>query len=264
MFKNKNAFTLVELLVAMFIFSVMAVLLVPNVTQSAEKNLFITQLKKVNNDIQQGLLLMIAKNNGSLMGICSGVNSNQCFIDELVGSTQSDNSPNTTYMAGGYLEKRVSYGANVNKSDCNYDSELKDPCRQSEAYIAREPQYMNKANVGFVVHKEDSFYASNLTNGATISAVFNSLCNSSFIDGKLTTKPAGLCGYMEVDLNGSKVPNMVGKDIHYFWIDPKDGLIPFGEIDDFECINIKTDKSEDQGQLGCTDEIIQKGKIEHY
>ena len=48
-----KAFTLAELLITMLIFGILAVMIVPNVTQNAEKELFVTQLKKVQNDIQQ-------------------------------------------------------------------------------------------------------------------------------------------------------------------------------------------------------------------
>ena len=56
---KKKAFTLAELLVAMLVFGVIAAMLIPNVSNNAEKNLFATQLLKVQNDVQQALLLLM-------------------------------------------------------------------------------------------------------------------------------------------------------------------------------------------------------------
>ena len=72
---------------------------------------------------------------------------------------------------------------------------------------------------------------------------------------------------MEIDTNASKVPNIVGKDIHYFWIVDKDGLVPFGEIDNSTCgeedKKVKAGDSALQ-QMGCTFKLIQEGRITYY
>ena len=81
--KIKRAFTLAELLVAMLMFALIASMLIPNIAQNAEKNLFFTQIKKVQNDVQQALLVMMSENQGTLQAYCLGKQSNACFIGEI-------------------------------------------------------------------------------------------------------------------------------------------------------------------------------------
>ena len=54
---KKKAFTLVELLLAMSLIAIISVMLIPNVAQNGEKELLATQIKKVNGDLQQAVLL---------------------------------------------------------------------------------------------------------------------------------------------------------------------------------------------------------------
>lgn len=258
---RKKGFTLVELLVAMFIFAMIAVILIPNVTQSAEKNLFTTQLKKVHNDVQQAMLLLLAKNQGTFKTLCIGESSNQCFIDSLVGKPM-DVATQTPGIQG-FLEKRVVYSNTSNECETN---EAKDPCAQKRAFEDKKPQFLNKEPANFSAHA-NQFYAANLMNGATISVIYNANCNRKFSvqeDALITDYipvAADVCGYMEIDVNASKVPNTIGKDIHFFWIVDGDGLVPFGEIDKFTC---KPNANNNSETMGCTYSIIQKGKIDFY
>ncbi len=273
---KKRAFTLAELLVAMFIFALVATMLVPNVTQNAEKSLFATQLKKVQNDIQQALLVMMSQNQGTLQSFCLGDDqaSSSCFRNEIAKK----------------LEKRVSFDGNVEpkQEDCdNARNEITNACIQKQEYIDREPILMNKQSAIFYVNNIDTFSAVNLTNGATVSVIFDPKCQgtstkpspiaysiSESVSTNVTTAPAKLCGYVEIDLNAGKGPNMVGKDIHYFWIIDKDGIVPFGELDDFTCGNEqiggnytppkKTKEITAENTLGCTYRLIQKGSIDYY
>lgn len=258
---QRKGFTLVELLVAMFIFAMIAVVLIPNVTQSAEKNLFTTQLKKVHNDVQQAMLLLLAKNQGTFKTLCIGESANQCFIDSLVGKPM-DVATQTPGVQG-FLEKRVVYSDESNDCETN---EAKDPCAQMRAFLDKKPQFLNKEPANFAAHA-NQFYAANMMNGATISVIYNANCNGKFLveDNSLVINnvpdDVDVCGYMEIDVNASKVPNTVGKDIHFFWIVDGDGLVPFGEIDEFTC---KAKANDNLETMGCTYSIIQKGKIDFY
>ena len=267
--EKKRAFTLAELLVAMFLFSFIAVLLIPNVTQNAEKSLFTTQLKKVQNDIQQAMLVMLTENQGTLQAMCSGreQSANECFRNQLAKR----------------LEYRVMYDGEADPENCNDNkSELMNACKQKDAYEAREPRLLDKRTpANFDVNDNNSYSAVNLKNGATVSVVFIPSCNGAVggyslgggINTEVRTAPAKLCGYIEVDTNAAKEPNMVGKDIHYFWIIDKDGIVPFGELDDFICGsdvpggNYQTPKQVGItaiNTLGCTYRLIQEGNIDYY
>ena len=170
----------------------------------------------------------------------------------------------------------------------------------------RQPQFLNRADAHFTVNGganwNGPFFVTNLKNGASVAAVFDPRCHGNGIDNALTggnlanvinnpdIDPDNICGYIEVDVNGSKVPNTVGKDIHYFWRVDQDGLVPFGEVDIFTCgtpeaaqiadldnpgamrnnpargrIRVKPrDTNNLNEQLGCTARIMQNGKIDYY
>ncbi|MCR4880579.1 MAG: type II secretion system GspH family protein [bacterium] len=270
---NKNkAFTLAELLIAMLLFALLAVILVPNVTNNAEKELFSTQIKKIQNDVQQALLVMLTQNQGSLRMMCAGEGSSKCFIKEISEK----------------LEKNVVY-SNSDVTGCAGQdlTNKKNERAQACLFKERKPQFMNKQNANFIVNgKNTTFYAVNLKNGASVAAVFDPNCNKgtsssganitdwdiSVVVDTVGIKPANICGYMEIDVNAGKVPNVVGKDIHYFWIVDQDGIMPFGEVDKFTCGEVENGKikkmpkevANENQQLGCTYRILQRNNIDYY
>jgi len=249
---KKKAFTLVELLIAMSLIAIVSVMLIPNVAQSGEKELLATQIKKVNGDLQQAVLLMMSQNLGTLTGFCSGDNANKCFIKEL----------------SRYLEHKVIF------DETSTDLDLKgspgkaraDFCQRDVVYISGNNRQVAQVNTPFASHNCDlGIDAVHLKNGAMVSARFDPLCNTTGwdIDENFNTNRAdyNLCGYIEVDVNAEKGPNTIGKDIHFFWIIDKDGLLPVGEVDNTTCANCTGANAE---CMGCTARVLRMGKIDYY
>ena len=290
--KQNKAFTLAELLIAMLIFGLIAVAIIPNVTNNAEKEMFATQLKKVQNDLQQAMLIILSQNQGTLRLVCSDKNDNNlssCFIDEIDKK----------------LEKNVKYSSD-DANACNSASINKRDRKNAQAqacnYQSRKPMLINKSPVNLSINggenNEGKFYAINLKNGATVSVVFNPACSGNGItdwtvssviakrtnnvqndeehaaeyndeQSKINSEQqevvSKVCGYMEIDINAGKAPNTVGKDIHYYWIIDQDGIIPFGEIDTFTCKHPKNKEANNISEsLGCTYRVLQKGKADYY
>jgi len=254
---KKKAFTLAELLVAMLVFGVIASMLIPNVSNNAEKNLFATQLLKVQNDVQQALLLLMSENQGTLQALCSGTSASEC-LKGLISKK---------------LESKVEYSGAKEETGC--DEKLKpdkNPCIQQAAFETRDPIFLNKNTAATDSNKKGTYTAVNLTNGATISVVFVPACETVTLEG--ITTDSKTCGYIEIDINAGKKPNIVGKDIHYFWIVDKDGLVPFGEIDNATCgvvddatgdVTTNVTKATDSlTQFGCTYRLVQDNKINYY
>ncbi len=260
----------------MLIFGIIAAMLIPNVASNAEKTLFVTQLKKVQNDIQQAMIVIMSENQGTLLGLCSDANASQCFRDEIVGS-------DTEFARRkGKLEKLTNFGSDTlglgeAGNTCNDHSEKKDlanPCNQKRQYVNKNPLLLNKSRANQeTLHDTNNFFAANLTNGATMRVHYVSACNmaANLVGGDAGI--TGLCGFIEVDLNAGKAPNTVGKDIHYFWINPKDGIIPFGEYDnDFTCgaVNgnnwtLPTKTNSVKTQYGCTYRALNSRRgIDYY
>ena len=286
---NKKAFTLVEILLAMFIIATVAVLIIPNVAATAERNLFVTQLKKTQNDLQQAMILMMSKNQGSLQAFCVGAaDGGECLTLEIRHRLDTK----IAYKERGVVDEQKDANGNpiahndqalpadINSpDDCptGLETEARNACYQYASYSLRRPQTISKILLsgienagGLLTHPAglgDPFFAVNLANGSSVSTVFNPACDGTGTDFAAGVMPNGanfqVCGYMEVDLNAGKEPNMVGKDIHYFWIIDKDGIVPFGEIDGFTCQNVKTSQNLND-VLGCTARILREGRINYY
>ena len=265
----RRAFTLAELLIAMLVFAILAVLLVPNVTNNAERELFSTQLKKVQNDIQQAVLFVKSENQGSLQYFCSGGgDASECFLENCIMKKLERNVKFTNADMGG---SNACNGAN--KTD------KKNAQGQACVYSERNPLYMNKQPNNIPLPDANNFNVVYLKNGATVNVFFNPACNGQGVWGTnfITDAPfqQRICGYMEVDINAGKVPNVVGKDIHYFWIDRQDGIVPFGENDEFTCGDVDPDtgaidpkpaKVNGQGNnlRGCTARMLQKNVPDYF
>ena len=67
--KSYKAFTLFEILLAMLLMAIIAVAVLPAITKNAEQQLFVTQLKLVQNDLKQTMLILTAKNRGRLSNV---------------------------------------------------------------------------------------------------------------------------------------------------------------------------------------------------
>jgi len=226
LYNKKKAFTLAELLVAMFVFAMISVLLIPNVVNNAEKNLFTSQLKAAHNNVQQGLLLIIAENQGTLQSFCTGSDPNACFLKQLVG--EYDNNVKT--MSKGKLSAKIIYGTNADSTDSDTASNPeKNASIQKTAFDNRNPLLLDKTTTPAII--PSTYIAANLANGASISPIFMPKCSARTKYDDVVEPESNVCGVMEIDINAGKKPNIVGKDIHYFWIVDKDGLVPFGEID---------------------------------
>ena len=127
------------------------------------------------------------------------------------------------------------------------------------------------------------FAAINLKTGATVRPIIirdasDNICISDNC----------VIGALEVDLNGTKRPNVVGKDIHFFWIvNTDDGIVPWGENATYDAFvsnilsgySILHDPSINNSQcnpsgvgkfnsvddsLGCTYNVLRDGKITYY
>ena len=140
--KYNNGFTLVEMLIAMLLFAVISVMLIPNVTKNAERNLFVTQAKKVQNDVQQAFLWIISENQGSMKTACaSGADARQCMRNLIAGVPGDSGIPKK-------LESYCSFGHDDNNDNGRKDTS--NPAKQDVAYRTRNPELL-KSDVD-VVH----------------------------------------------------------------------------------------------------------------
>lgn len=105
-----------------------------------------------------------------------------------------------------------------------------------------------------------SFPALIMTNGTILvfENYFSAACNSKKADGTTTVSAnvslPNICNDILVDVNGSKAPNRIGKDIFYVWI-LSDSMKPAGTSDDKNLFAPTTCVSTNGG-WGCAAKVI--------
>ncbi len=296
--KLHKGFTLFEILLAMLLMAIIAVSILPGITKNAEQQLFVTQLKKVQNDLKQAMLIISAKNRNSLANVFNNPVYHESNPMWPTGShsqlfpTKNNQERNLrfAYAIRSALDAHCVYYANAGTfGEKETGNKTTNPKEQAEIFANRNPHFMtgkDKNNQLYSGDKDshtnnwpqpDNFAALNLKTGATVRPIITDTnCRGDIV-----------CGALEVDLNGAKRPNVVGKDIHFFWIvNNDDGIVPWGENDIYDIASNVQKVSKDnlsteinaaptctlngkkfnniQSTLGCTYNILRDSKITYY
>ena len=271
--KSYRAFTLFEILLSMLLMAIIAVSILPGITKNAEQQLFVTQLKKVQNDLKQAMLIISARNKNDIRRVFNnpayGAN-NPLFPP--AGNRQPGNALNNYTFALAIRSALDAHSVYFAGDDRTTGNQITSPSEQAQLFANRNPHYMDLNKT--VLYNEQNgqianftppanFAALNLKNGATVRVVIrdNNDRNCNTPEGGVNN----VCGYLEVDLNGVKRPNVVGKDIHNFWIvNNDDGIVPWGENDNQQCQLNNGTFVNITNTLGCTYQVLSNGKITYY
>jgi len=184
---NKNAFTLVEIVVAMAIIGIIASLTIPTffANSISRNNQYVAGLKKAYGELSYATDQIKAKNNGTFKYAYTGGADKirDLFLPYMkVGST-------CNY---GTADEKCWHADNVVKL-------LKGAIDPSNRYWTSKMVLNNGSLVLFVNRGND--------------------CNFSYGGIK------NICSEVYIDVNGFKPPNQWGRDLHFFWIN-KDGIKP--------------------------------------
>ncbi len=291
---NKG-FTLVEILLAMLLMGIIAVSVLPGITKNAEQQLFMTQLKKVQNELQQATLILLAKNRNDLSRVFTNADYQKGLTGTVFENDDMDDRRNNFIFAHAIKSALQAHCVYYQDDERDTNNNSTSPVKQAQLFANRNPHFMNIDGINGNNAKQQlqlysqninnntwahpaNFVAMNLKDGATVRPV---ITNVGCTNGNV-------CGALEVDLNGTKNPNIVGRDIHFFWIvNSDDGIVPFGENTtydnsinniannngylNFNGINITPCTKENSGKLsnfgaalGCTAKALQDGKIKYY
>lgn len=197
MFKNKKGFTLAEVLITLLIIGVVASLTVPaiiNNTQQAENK---TAWKKVYSTISQAHMRIIQDNGSTFIGLCSDW-YNDCLMN----------------IFKPYLIYSKSCQNGLGNGNCWHNLHT---VRAMSGEIAG-------ANIWY---PDSSDYSSIVLNDGVLIRFKNYHIDcTSYTMGGLPN----ICGDVEVDVNGFKSPNTIGKDIFLIHIMEK-SLKPYGYED---------------------------------
>ena len=174
------AFTLAEVLITLGIIGVVAAMTMPTLINNINKKHWITGYKKAFSELSQIHQLLNSETGGSYMAECNDFDDvclKNLFAEKMkVVEYCKENVPNKCQESSTYLNGKT--------RGINQSTEVNDPWPT----IVTASGY----SVKFRFHGNDC---------------------SEFIEGysqKLLT-----CGWMQIDVNGLKRPNVVGKDIYF-------------------------------------------------
>ena len=237
---RKIAFTLAEVLITLGIIGVVAAMTMPSLITNYRVKETVSKLKKVNT-IFNNAFLQAKEENGEISDW--GLSNSTLDTDTDDGSIANSN-----YGRDKFLEILSKHLKTI--SMCKYSD------NSCEVY--------RPTNLQGDIDNSDSY--SNrlvLADGTIIGHVYlnNTACNTNWGSGALSQS----CGSFKVDLNGSKKPNMYGKDIFQFDI-TVNGIVPSGIATDisgnnFEESCIKSDSR--MNGVGCTGWVIYNENMDY-
>lgn len=186
---TKKGFTLAEVLVTLAIIGVVAALTIPSLIQRTQDQQFKSAWKKAYSNFAQATNRIIQEKGTNLLNYCA-TNDNDCIIDEYA--------------------KYLGYTKHCYQGDAN--------CWH--ARNAGTTRYLN-GTIFYLWWSDNGGFI--LSDGTLVNIRWiNPNCNDTANGGAYSTPK---CGYIDVDINGFKPPNIIGKDIYELLILP-DRVIP--------------------------------------
>lgn len=193
--KYTNGFTLAEVLITLVIIGIIAAMTIPTLMKNTQKQEFVTGLKKANSTLQQAMINM-ARNNDSSPGDYSFLNVTN-FMDEMAKVTNVIKRCNTTAACLGN----------------NYNTTYR---RLSN----------NPTTSGIAINGKGII---------TADGIIYVIVNYNQAHGQAPEDNAKTLGYLVVDVNGLKEPNIWGRDVFLFDLISDKGLVPGGSFSDSDC-----------------------------
>ena len=237
---RKIAFTLAEVLITLGIIGVVAAMTMPSLITNYRVKETVSKLKKVNT-IFNNAFLQAKEENGEISDW--GLSNSTLDTDTDDGSIANSN-----YGRDKFLEILSKHLKTI--SMCKYSD------NSCEVY--------RPTNLQGDIDNSDSY--SNrlvLADGTIIGHVYlnNTACNTNWGSGALSQS----CGSFKVDLNGSKKPNMYGKDIFQFDI-TVNGIVPSGIATDISGNNFEESCIKSNSRMngvGCTGWVIYNENMDY-
>ena len=205
----KKAFTLVEILLAIGILGVVAVVTIPPLVKNYQKSQYVTALEKAYTAFNQ-VLKQMAADAGCVNDLrCSGLfatgTTNQVFGDEFIK----------------YIKVIKNCGISTGQgcwsvsTNANYDG-----TSITDYYFDNSSEYK------FITADGMSVQIANYSNNCTQGGINSSTGALGYM--------SQVCGFIIFDVNGHKEPNDRGRDVFHFFITNGNGafLYPSGGKDD--------------------------------
>lgn len=219
--KIKNAFTLAEVLITLAVVGVVASMAIPGLVNNAQKTEYLTGLKKAYATLSEALNMYRAEHGAiEYMFECNNQGP-KCILDRIA-----------PYLS---LAKTCN-----GIKGCWYDSDVR-WLNGNTAYATYDTTWQNangKATLADGMMIKFSMWSESCTHGAAYTGPLNNT----------------ICADFEIDVNGAKGPNMIGRDFFSFWI-TKNGIKPKGEFDDKDC--------EAKNDFGCAAKVLKENAMNY-
>ncbi len=222
--RNKRAFTLAEVLITLTVIGVVAALSIPTLISSSNSTADVTKLKKVYSTLSNAVKLYEAEN-GSFTNLSAQINA-AGDVEALEGLSPYLNIIKDCKSSKG----------------CWYESSVRHLF--GDDYAADVEAFW------------DNNYAKAILADGTMMKfdLKSSACTG--VEGTFNK----ICGEIKVDINGSKGPNQIGRDIFIFWL-TRSGIYPNGmDGDTRDCVNL--DGTLTYG-WGCAAKVLAEGEIDY-
>ena len=219
--KRRFAFTLAEVLVTLGIIGVVAVLTVPNIISSYQKKVYVAQLQKAYNQLQQVFSLAMAEDEVEYL---ADTELMQSINGDYIGA--SDDQSAFSSKLGEYMK--------IQKACQPYDYD--DGCHDiyytnlDQNYESSAGERSNRGGDLQVFTKDGMVYYFHMIEKNA------NLCSEEEIE---YAKQEGLasCSWhaknnwgILIDVNGKKGPNKFGRDLFRFALDNRGQIYPYGSI----------------------------------
>ena len=252
--RRKFAFTLAEVLVTLGIIGVVAVLTVPNVISNYQKKVYVVQLQKAYNQLQQVFSLAMAEDEVEYLAdteLMQSIN-NRCidgvenvpedgFVEQLSKYLRITKACQVGEFDNGCHDIAYSYV----DSDIKMDNVLK--------FKPGELQIFTKDGMIFYFSYwfcNSIYYSSENEVGLTCEEIKAS-------GGNVCYALSDNFGHeLSVDINGKKGPNKYGRDLFNFVVDEKGNLYPWGSISVY---GENMYWANTQGDIACTPDAVGHG-----
>ena len=185
----KKGFTLAEVLITLGIIGVVAALTMPSLIANYKKQVYVTQLRKSVSAWEQGMKLMLATDG----------------VDEIADTEFARVLRDAGY--GAYIGSSAQAVPQADEILKKYFNIIK---------IEDAAQYTSKGMDGSTGAYSPGYRKVYMADGSVYYIYI-------YVDGRSSTN----LGNRVVDVNGDKGPNIDGRDVFYFNVDPKGSLIPY-------------------------------------
>ncbi len=193
--KYCSALTLAEIIITIGIIGVVAAFTIPTLIANVEKSSILSRVEEDYSLLSQVSMSLAAENGGTLDNIFTS-------------------DPNIMYTE--YLAKFKIVKACANTSGC----------------FPTNIDYLNiqKADIwGLPIDSNSTLYKIILANGH-LFFIWDGSSGCNWTEGSLTN----LCGDVGFDINGSKGPNVAGRDLFEFYVNKYGKVLPFG-TEGYDC-----------------------------